>query len=226
MADAIKQGKVEVNGAVVTDFRHPVNSKTDRVSFDSKDVVIKPRQHIYIVLNKPKGVITTVSDDRRRKTVLDSLPEKYRGLRLFPVGRLDKESTGLLLLTNDGELTYRLTHPRFEHEKEYLLQIDGKLKIGEKRMLESGIELDEGKTAPAVIKEANLPTFNYSITIHEGKKRQVHRMFAAIGHRVIVLKRIRMGSLGLGDLKEGKARELTAREISRVLTETSGRPQS
>jgi len=141
IADAIKNGRVEVNGKPVENFRHPVNPETDRVSVNGKQVNLKPRHTVYLIINKPVGILTTTSDERGRRTVLDILPEKYRHLRLYPVGRLDKDSTGLLLLTNDGELTYRLTHPKFEHEKEYLIHIDGRLKPDEKTKLEKGVEL-------------------------------------------------------------------------------------
>lgn len=144
---------------------------------------------------------------------MDILPWKYRSLKLYPVGRLDKNSTGLLLLTNDGELTYRLTHPKFEHEKEYLVSIGSKLQPTEKRKLEQGIALDEGITRPAVVKKVDAQPFNYSVTIHEGRKRQVRRMFACIGHRVLLLKRIRIANLALGDLREGDFRELSAQEV-------------
>ncbi len=163
--------------------------------------------------------MSTTRDERGRRTVLDIIPGKYRHLRLYPAGRLDKDSTGLLLLTNDGELTYRLTHPRFEHEKEYLLHIDSELRTSEKKKLERGIKLEDGLTSPAVVREVkSSPPFNYSITIHEGRKRQVHRMLMALGHRVLALKRIRMGNLTLGDLKEGAARELSAREVRKLLS--------
>jgi 23S rRNA pseudouridine2605 synthase len=130
------------------------------------------------------------------------------------VGRLDKDSTGLLLLTNDGELTYRLTHPKFEHEKEYLIHIEGSLKPDEKRKLEKGFELEDGMTYPVVVKEIKSPPpFNYSITMHEGRKRQVRRMLANLGYQVLAIKRIRMGNLRLGSLKEGATRELTPEEV-------------
>ena len=221
VADAIKHGRVEVNGAVVTDFRYAVNRDTDCISVNGQAVTLRQKL-VYLMLNKPKGIITTTSDERGRKTVLDVLPEKYRRLRLFPVGRLDKDSTGLLLLTNDGGLTYRLTHPKFEHEKEYLVQVDGRLKPDEKRKLERGIELEEGRTYPAVVKEVKFLSFNYSITVHEGRKRQLRRMFAAVGYHDMALKRIRMGSLRLNDLQEGAVRELSAQEVRRLLAETNG----
>jgi 23S rRNA pseudouridine2605 synthase len=218
IADAIKNGRVEVNGEPVENFRHPVNVETDRVSVNGRIVDLKPRRTVYLMVNKPAGVITTTSDERGRRTVLDLLPEKYRHLRLYPVGRLDKDSTGLLLLTNDGELTYRLTHPRFEHEKEYLIHIEGSLKPDEKRKLEKGFELEDGMTYPVVLKEIKSPPpFNYSIITHEGRKRQVRRMLANLGYQVLAIKRVRMGNLKLGNLREGAIRELTPEEVSALL---------
>jgi len=218
IADAIKNGRVEVNGEPVENFRHPVNPETDRVSVNGKLVDLKPRRTVYLMVNKPAGIITTTSDERGRKTVLDILPDKYSHLRLYPVGRLDKDSTGLLLLTNDGELTYRLTHPKFEHEKEYLIHIEGRLKPEEKRKLEKGLELEDGVTYPVVVKEIkSSPPFNYSITMHEGRKRQVRRMLANLGYQVLAIKRIRMGNLNLGNLPEGATRELTAAEVRSLL---------
>ena len=149
---------------------------------------------------------------------MDIVPRDYRHLRLYPAGRLDKDSTGLLLLTNDGRLTYRLTHPRFEHEKEYLVHIDGSLEPDEKRKLEEGTALEDGMTSPATVKEVtSLPPFNYSITIHDGRKRQVRRMFESLGHRVLALKRVRIGSLALGSLKEGDVKRLTPEDINVLL---------
>jgi len=219
VADAIKNGRVEVNGETMENFRHPVNPETDRVLVNGKPVDLKPRRMVYLMVNKPVGILTTTSDERGRRTVLDILPEKYRHLRLYPVGRLDKDSTGLLLLTNDGELTYRLTHPKFEHEKEYLIHIDGRLKPDEIRKLENGVELEDGMTYPMVVKEVkSQPPFNYSITMHEGRKRQVRRMLASLGYRVLELRRIRMGNLHLGNLKEGATRELTPEEVHALMT--------
>jgi 23S rRNA pseudouridine2605 synthase len=225
ITDAIKSGRVEMNGEPVENFRHPVNPETDRVSVNGKLVDLSSRRTVYLMVNKLVGILTTTSDERGRRTVLDILPEKYRHLRLYPVGRLDKDSTGLLLLTNDGELTYRLTHPRFEHEKEYLIHIDGRLKPDEIRKLEEGFELEDGMTYPVVVKEMkSQPPFNYSITMHEGRKRQVRRMLANLGYRVLELKRIRMGNLHLGNLKEGAIRELTTAEIRALLAGKPSKP--
>ena len=217
VADAIMHGLVRVNGVVVSGLRYAVDAAKDRVEVDGRVVGIKPQKHVYLMLNKPAGVLSTVRDERGRRTVIDILPEKYRDIGLHPAGRLDKDSTGLLLMTNDGEFTYRLTHPKFEKEKEYLLQIGGVLKSHEIIALEKGVELEDGMTHGAAVKSIkSSPPFNYSITLHEGRKRQVRRMFAALGYRVVALKRVREGSLVLGDLVEGKVRELTAVEVGRL----------
>ncbi len=222
LADAIRQGRVQVNGDVTEDFLYLVNIERDTVTVDGKLVHLEREPTVYLMLNKPTGVLSTTKDDRGRKTVIDVLPKKYRGLRLYPVGRLDKDSTGLLLLTNDGELTYQLTHPKFEHEKEYLVFIRGKLQPGEKVAIERGLQLGDGMTHPAVLKEVRAyPPFNYSITIHEGRKRQVRRMFEKLGYRALALKRIRTGGLSLGNLKEGETRELTSQEMKTFLLSIS-----
>jgi len=218
MTEAIKSGKVKVNDTTAENFRQPVNIKTDRIIFDGHPVTLKAEQIVYLMLNKPEGLLCTTSDERGRRTILDILPEKYRHLRLYPVGRLDMDSTGLLILTNDGSLTYQLTHPKFEHQKEYVVQIEGTLQPREKQNLERGVKLEDGITAPSLIKEVrSTPPYNYSLTIHEGKKRQIRRMFAHLGYRVLALKRIRMGSLTLGNLKESQTRQLTAREVKSLL---------
>jgi len=214
LADAIKQGKVTVNGEPVESFNHPVNPEKDTVRLNGRKVNLQPTGTVCLALHKPKGIISTTRDERGRRTVIDLLPEKYRNLRLYPAGRLDEDSTGLLLLTNDGDLTYRLTHPKFEHEKEYLVHIKGSLSASDKQKLEQGIRLEDGVTSPAVVKVVSAdPPFNYSITIHEGRKRQVRRMFERIRHPVIDLKRVRIGGITLGNLKEGRVRKLSPAEI-------------
>ena len=217
MADIIKQGKVTVNGEVIENFNHTINPATDHILVDGKAVDLKPKETVCLMLNKPKDVISTTSDERGRRTVMDLLPDKYRHLRLYPAGRLDEDSTGLLLLTNDGPLTYQLTHPRFEHEKEYLVQITGSLTAGDKLKLKNGIRLEDGMTHPARLKSVSSPPFNYNITIHEGRKRQVRRMFERLKHPVLSLKRIRIGNLYLGNLKEGEIRKLNASDIQALL---------
>jgi len=215
MADAIMKGLVEVNGRIVSDLRHAVDIDKDRVTVDGHIVDMKPKQFVYLMLNKPVGVLSTVHDEHGRETVIDTLPPKYRDIGLHPVGRLDKDSAGLLLLTNDGDFTYRLTHPKFEEEKEYLVRIDGRLKPQEILRLQKGIELEDGVAQGAIVRSVSgiLP-FNYSVTLHEGRKRQVRRMFAALGYRVTALRRVREGDVMLGDLAEGGVRELSAGEIA------------
>ncbi|MFA5309585.1 MAG: pseudouridine synthase [Dehalococcoidales bacterium] len=219
MAEAIKQGKVKVNGTVAVSFNQPVNTDKDRVAYEGRGLDLKPDQTICLMLNKPAGIVSTVSDEKSRRTVFSILPVKYRRHRLYPVGRLDIDTTGLILMTNDGDLTYRLTHPRYEYEKEYLVAIQGSLMAGEMHQLEHGVLLEDGLTHPARVKTVSSPPFNYSITIHEGRKRQVRRMFEHLHHTVLALKRVRIGKLTMGELKEGEARQLSAGEISGLLRE-------
>jgi len=215
LVEAIKWGRVTVNGQVAENFRHQIDITSDRVTLDGKPVDLKPAKLIYLMLHKPEGVVCTTSDEEGRRTVIDLLPAKYRQYKLYPVGRLDRDSTGLVILTNDGDLTYRLTHPKFEHEKEYLIMVKEKLSPEDKQKLENGIELEDGLTYPAKVKEVkSTPPYQYTLTIHEGRKRQVRRMLEMLGHAVISLKRVRMGRLTLGDLKEGAVRELTRQEIN------------
>jgi len=219
LAEAIMKGNVAINGETVEDLRHPVDVAKDRISISGKRADIKPKEIICLMLNKPAGVVSTASDEKGRPTVLNILPREYRRLRLYPVGRLDKDTTGLLLLTNDGNLTYQLTHPRFEHEKEYLVYIKGSLKPGEEKGLERGLRLEDGTTHPARLKAVSTsPPFNYSLTIHEGRKRQVRRMFEHLRHEVLALRRIRIGNLSLSNLKEGQVRKLSPGEVDSLLS--------
>ena len=214
IADSIMRGRVSVNSKVIDNLKYPVDTDTDSVIINGKQVDLNPKEIICLMLHKPKDILSTTSDERGRPTVRDILPEEYRQLRLYPAGRLDKDTTGLLLLTNDGDLTYKLTHPKFEHEKEYLVHIEGSLKQDEIARLEKGIKLEEGITSPAIVKEVKeSPPFNYSLTIHEGRKRQVRRMFERLKYPVIELKRVRIGGLRLGNLKEGEVRRLSREEI-------------
>jgi len=214
LADAIRQGRVLVNGIVAEDFRQAINPEVDSVFLDGKQVILAKPETICLMLHKPRGVISTVSDDRGRQTVLDIIPVKFRELRLYPVGRLDRESSGLLLLTNDGDLTYQLTHPKFELEKEYVVAINSTLKPADKLRLERGVDLADGTTSPARLRMVRgMAPLNYSIIIHEGRKRQVRRMFEVMGYQVLDLRRVRIGNLTLGDLREGDVRQLSTDEI-------------
>ena len=220
LADAIKAGRVAVTGEVAASFQHLVARAADIITIDGEEIKCGSKPKIYLILTKPAGGLSTVSDEKGRKTVLDILLENYKKYRLYPAGRLDKESTGLILLTDDGELTHRITHPSFEHEKEYHLCIRNKLTADETRRLEKGIKLEDGVTSPAKVNEIKgEPSYNYSITLHEGRKRQVRRMFEALGHNVLKLKRVRIGGLLLGDLKEGETRRLTEKEARKAVIE-------
>ncbi|MCY4108228.1 MAG: pseudouridine synthase, partial [Chloroflexi bacterium] len=170
----------------------------------------------YIALNKPRGVLTTARDERGRKTVLDRLPAELRKSRVYPVGRLDRDSEGLLLLTNDGELTHRLLHPSFEHEREYVLEVTGRPSKRAIARLRSGIELQDGPTNPARIDVIGTGPDGARVRaiLREGRNRQLRRMFAAVGHSVLRLKRVRIGPIQLGSLKPGKSRRLTEAEIA------------
>lgn len=215
----IKQGCVKINGKIVTQPSSIINPGNDRITFNNKLLRLKS-SHTYLLLNKPKGVICTRSDPHATKTIYDLIPEKYR--HLHNVGRLDKDTEGLLLLTTDGDLTYVLTHPKFEHEKEYRVIIDGRLTNQEKIALENGIELEDGKTSKAsiIIKKheggKNRPITCLNITIHEGKKRQIKRMFQKVEHHVICLTRIRLGTLTLNNIKTGTYRMLAEKEIEKL----------
>ena len=217
LAEAIKAGRVMVNGNIAESYSMPL-SDTDVVSLDEKVVLLAPVQKVYMMLHKPLEVISSTEDSHGRRTVLDLLPESYRKFQLFPVGRLDEDTTGLILLTNDGELAYKLTHPRFEVEKEYLVAIDGGLSVTDVEKLSAGIELDDGLSAPARLKPVLERPYNYKIIIHEGRKRIVRRLFASLGHQVRALKRIRIGSLNLGSLKETDYRRLTPFELRALQT--------
>jgi 23S rRNA pseudouridine2605 synthase len=213
IAVIIKRGGVAVNRVTVQSFNELVDPVKDMITIDGRHISVTAQPMVYLMLNKPKGVVSSTNDKRGMQTVIDILPEKYRHIRLYPVGRLDKDSTGLILLTNDGDLTLRLTHPRFEQEKEYLVRIGRSLKPEDITKLRKGIHLHDGDTCPAKVEALKYPPFSYSVIIHEGKKRQVRRMFAALGYHVLDLKRIALGSLKLGALPEGGIRELTPGQI-------------
>lgn len=205
--DSIKSGHVCVNGQKVTEPSFPIKD-ADIVLWNNRRVTIQEK--VYILLNKPKGVTTTAADRFAEKTVLDLLPRRFK--HLFPVGRLDKDTTGLLLLTNDGDLAYSLTHPSFEVDKTYMALLDKKLSAEDKRILESGIMLDGKKTALCRISKSGHT--DVRVTIHEGRKRQIRRMFASLGYYVVDLCRLRQGPLNLGNLKTGAWRFLEKDEIA------------
>jgi 23S rRNA pseudouridine2605 synthase len=215
MADAIRQGRVTCDGQVIESFTQEMCTAAD-LRLDGRPVRSSPPGYIYLMLNKPVGVLSTTSDERGRRTIMNLLPTDLRGRALHPVGRLDLDSSGLIILTDDGALTQALTHPSFEKEKEYLVSLDRELDVSDKASSEKGVELTDGMTAPAKLKTGE-NTGHYYVTLHEGRKRQVRRMFAALGYRVLALKRVRMGNLMLGDLPEGKTRLLSPAEIASIL---------
>jgi 23S rRNA pseudouridine2605 synthase len=208
----ILDGRVRVNGQVVSELGAKADSSKDHIKVDGK--LINPHQPMtYLMLNKPAGFVTTMADPEGRPTVLNLL--KGLKVRVYPVGRLDYNTEGLLLLTNDGDFAHLITHPKHEFPKTYRAKVKGVLEDHQISQLEGGIHLDDGKTAPAKIKKISKEEANswLEITIHEGKKRQVRRMFDRVGHSVIKLKRIRTGNLVLGDLPEGAFRYLTHEEV-------------
>lgn len=208
--EMIAAGLVKVNGVTVTEMGTQVE-EGDEVLVEGKR--IRPEaEKKYVIYHKPAGEVTTVSDPEGRVCVLDHFRDFP--VRLYPVGRLDYDSEGLLLLTNDGALTERMLHPSHQVEKSYLARVTGEVTMDEVRQLRQGVLLDDHKTSPAKVRVLKLETFatQMLITIHEGRNRQVRRMFEAVGHRVLQLRRVKFGPLELGDLKRGQWRELTAEE--------------
>lgn len=207
----IDGGRVTVNGMLTRQMGVKIDPFRDKVCVDGKEINL-PRK-ICVMLNKPAGYITTKKDIHALQNVMKLLPAGLQGLH--PVGRLDKLSRGLLLLTNDGDLTYRLTHPKFAVDKVYQVYIKGLLKDADKNALETGVFLAGEKTAPCRIYdlETKKETTALKIKIHEGKKRQIRLMFAKLGYLVLDLLRVAIGHLTLGDLKEGQWRELEPEEI-------------
>lgn len=204
--ELIAAGRVTVNGEVAHLGRR-VDAAHDVVEIDGRLVGTRP-DAVYWLLNKPRGVVTTASDPQGRPTVVDMVPDD---VRVFPVGRLDADTEGLLLLTNDGELAHRLTHPSFGVDKEYLVEVEGRPGRGALRRLRDGVELDDGPTAPARV--AAVEPSVLRITIHEGRNRQVRRMCEAIGHPVRRLVRTRIGPLVDPHLAPGRHRQLTTEEV-------------
>jgi 23S rRNA pseudouridine2605 synthase len=209
----VRAGRVGVGGVVVTDPARDV-AAGDEVLLDGEPVRSDPDRVVY-ALNKPAGVVSTARDTHGRQTVVSLIPGS--GARLYPAGRLDADTTGLILLTNDGELAHRLTHPSFEVPKTYRAKIaNAPVRERAMRALRAGVDLDDGRTAPARVRR--LADDTLEITIHEGRKRQVRRMCEAVGHPVVRLERIAFGPLSLGELKPGAHRRLGEAEVRALST--------
>jgi 23S rRNA pseudouridine2605 synthase len=204
--ELIEDGRVTVDGEVA-ELGRRVDAKSQRIEVDGVPVSADP-DLVYYLLNKPAGVVTTAKDTHGRPTVVDLVPDEPR---VFSVGRLDADTEGLLLLTNDGDLAHRLTHPSFGIEKEYLAEVEGRPSAADVRRLRRGVELEDGPTAPAKVTLVDITMLR--ITIHEGRNRQVRRMCEAIGHPVIRLVRTRIGPLVDRRLRPGEWRTLTTDEI-------------
>lgn len=208
----VAQGRVTIDGAVVTDPARDVTGG-EAIAVDGAAVAAPPRERVVLAVNKPAGVVSTARDTHGRPTVVGLAREA--SARLYPVGRLDADSTGLLLLTDDGDLAHRLTHPRFGVPKTYRATVaGGRVPDRALRALREGVELDDGRTAPAEVRR--LAPNELELTLREGRKRQVRRMCAAVGHPVTALRRVAFGPLRLGGMREGAVRRLTPAEVERL----------
>jgi 23S rRNA pseudouridine2605 synthase len=219
--EIIRDGRVTVGGTIVTDPAHGVDDEAQDVAVDNRPVGIKDTKSVWLV-HKPAGVVSTAKDTHNRPTVVDMIDNP--GTRLYPVGRLDADTTGLILLTDDGDLANRLTHPRYEVPKTYVASVGrGGIPVPEQelRRLREGVQLDDGMTLPADVRQ--LRPGILQITLREGRKRQVKRMCAEIGHPVHRLQRTAFGPLRLGDLGEGRVRRLSPAEVQR-LRDAAGPP--
>lgn len=217
--ELINAGRVKVNGKIINELSFQVDENNDRVEVDEKLIGLEERL-VYIMLNKPEGYVTTVKDQFDRKSVIGLV--KDVGERVYPIGRLDYETSGLLLLTNDGDLTYKLTHPKHEVDKTYIATLKGIPTLNEMKNFEKGLYIEDYKTAPAKIKVLKKnEEKNYcvcEIKIHEGRNRQVRKMCRAINHPVMNLRRKAMGKIVLKDVEIGQYRYLTQEEIDYLKT--------
>lgn len=215
--ELISLGKVQVNGNVINELGLKIDGK-DIVTIEGRTISREEKE--YYLLNKPRGVVTTTNDEKGRKTVIDLIDTNTR---IYPVGRLDYDTTGVLILTNDGELTNKLTHPRSNINKKYLAKIKGILNISEIKKLENGVIIDGVKTARAKVKVRKVDkvkqTSLVELTIHEGKNHQVKNMFDAIGHEVVKLKREEFSFLTDEGLNTGEYRKLSVKEVKKLYNE-------
>lgn len=210
--DLVKQGCVVVNNTMICEPSFDVNPEKDKVYLEG--IKLEVKRHEYLMLNKPQGFVTTKDDPHAKNTVMELVPREFKHLN--PVGRLDKDTEGLLLLTNNGELAFRLTHPKFNVDKTYFAELKGQLKETDKLRLAKGIVIEGRITSPSKIRNVSIKPgkSQFEITIHEGRKRQIRLMLASLGYEVMNLKRISLATLFLKDLPLGKWRHLSEKEIS------------
>jgi 23S rRNA pseudouridine2605 synthase len=212
----ISRGRVEVNGKVVREQGMRVDPHRDTIRVDGSRIP-PPRRHIYLVLNKPRGVVSTLSDPEGRPTLAEFIERRKE--RLFHVGRLDTDTEGLIILTNDGEFAHRLAHPSYEVTKTYLAEVEGVVDQATVKRLRHGLMLEDGPVRPDAVKVTSRGAAKslVEVTIHEGRNRIVRRMFDAVGHPVRRLSRIKIGPVRLGQLAQGASRELTSAELGALL---------
>lgn len=218
----ILQGKVKVNGITVTELGSKVNTDTDKIEFEGKPIINNTSKKVYILLNKPIGYVTTTKDQFGREKVLDLVKTNKR---LVPVGRLDMYTSGALILTDDGDFVYKVTHPKHEIEKTYIATVHGEVQNEEIEKLKQGVKIEDYTTSPAKVKRIQYNSDKNQtrlvITIHEGKNRQVRKMCEAIGKKVIALHRSKIGNIEVKDIPLGKWRYLTDKEVKDILNEPS-----
>ena len=215
--ELIKEGRVSVNGQIMTEMGFDVNLKKDVVNFDGR-VISLPTSFVYYKFNKPKGYVCTANDEKGRKTIFDLVNSSYR---LFSVGRLDYDTEGLLILTNDGDFANKISHPTFHIEKEYRVTVEGEILESEMAVLRKGVVVDGERLPSSKVKWLSFEKgfTKLSVIIDEGQNRQIRRMFEAIGKNIKLLKRIRIGKVSLGGLKRGELKELKPLEIALLLEE-------
>lgn len=213
--DIILEGKVQVNGKVVRELGTIINEKKDKIMVEGKAIKL-PSSFVYIKLNKPKGYACTANDEKGRKTIYDLIDTQER---LFSIGRLDYDTEGLIILTNDGDFANKVAHPRYEMEKEYRVTAEGKIKESELAVMRKGVVVDGERMPSAKVEWLSFENgfTKLSVVINEGQNRQVRRMFEAIGHAIKLLKRVRIGTVKLGGLSRGEYKDLTQDELNSLV---------
>ena len=210
----ITEGAVRINGQPVTEPWHPVDPERDRVEVEGREVHLNPKKH-YFKFHKPRGVVSTLADPHAERTLSEYLPS---GLRLFPAGRLDKDSEGLIILTDDGDLAFRLTHPRFQVKKRYRVEVGRPITPRDLARLKAGLLLDDGPFQPACVRKVDARAVE--LTLHEGRKREIRRAFLSLGYRVERLVRLSIGPIELGRLRPGELVPLSEAELGTLRRST------